>query len=101
VKKESNPHAHAEKDGNRQDGDGRVLCFLKIMPEVHASSDRKPHVSLLTLIRAAGSGGVPTEKEVEDYQERKRVDEREQWDRDFNYSEPGTAVDRLLEKTKK
>jgi len=26
---------------------------------------------------------VPTEKEVEDYQERKRVDERKQWDADF------------------
>jgi hypothetical protein len=44
---------------------------------------------------------VPTEKEIEDYQERKRVDERNQWDADYNYSEPGTGTDRLIEKNKK
>jgi hypothetical protein len=46
---------------------------------------------------AAGSGGVPTEKEVEDYQERKRVDERKQWDADFGNSESDKAMDRLRE----
>jgi hypothetical protein len=35
VKKESNPHAHAKKDGNREDGDGGVLR-LKLIPDVHA-----------------------------------------------------------------
>ena len=43
---------------------------------------------------------MPTEKEIEDYREEKLAEERKQWDADFGYSEPGTAVDRLLEKTK-
>lgn len=40
---------------------------------------------------------MPTEKEVEDYQERKRVDERKQWDADFGNSESEKAMDRLRE----
>ena len=40
---------------------------------------------------------MPTEKEVEDYQERKRVDERNQWDADFGNSESDAAIDRLRE----
>src|SRR5262249_49419745 len=43
-------------------------------------------------------GGLPTEKEIEDYQERKLEEERKKWDSDFGYSEPGTGTDRLLEK---
>jgi hypothetical protein len=50
VKKESNPHAHAEKDRNREDGDGGVLRLLKnLMPDIHASLDKKRHGSSLRL----------------------------------------------------
>jgi hypothetical protein len=37
VKKESKSQRRTEKDGNREDGDGGVLRFLKkLIPDIHA-----------------------------------------------------------------
>jgi hypothetical protein len=60
---ESNPQAHAEKDGNGEYGDASVLRFLKGHARHSWRLHRKPRGSLPRLIRAAGVWCVPSNPE--------------------------------------